>query len=282
MCLICIDLAKNVLTPKEARKHLGEMRVNMDKAHVDRGYEFAVLPDASAEVVRLDVEYPVGSVDDPPGKEGLAHLVEHLLFDIEVPRPGGKTSIEAELGRVALELDIAFQTVAGFGRDYAKRLVLQQILESRLQDLRAKQALTYGFSVDYEPRVGGGMWRISGEVDATRADEAAKAVMQILSQLRTDPESYRAAFVLARQKVLERLLVGGTGSLGVIERLEAAARFDLPDDFYDEVAKHVAALTLEAMPAFIAAELDEKRQVFGAFGNADAVAAALAAAKSAQ
>ena len=34
MCLICIDLAKNVLTPKDARRHLGEMRVKMDKAHV--------------------------------------------------------------------------------------------------------------------------------------------------------------------------------------------------------------------------------------------------------
>jgi predicted Zn-dependent peptidase len=180
-----------------------------------------------------------------------------------------------------LELDIAFPTVPGFGRDYAKRLVLQQILESRLNDLRAKQAITYGFGVDYEPRVGGGMWRITGEVDATRADEAARAVMQILSQLRSDPESYRAAFVLARQKVLESLLVGGTGSLGITERLEAAARFDLPDDFYDDVARHVAALTLKAMPAFVASELDEKREVFGAYGNADAVKAALAAAKPA-
>jgi hypothetical protein len=34
MCLICIDLAKKTLTPRDARRHLGEMRVNMDKAHV--------------------------------------------------------------------------------------------------------------------------------------------------------------------------------------------------------------------------------------------------------
>ena len=33
MCLICIDLAKKTLSPREARRHLGEMRVNMDKAH---------------------------------------------------------------------------------------------------------------------------------------------------------------------------------------------------------------------------------------------------------
>ncbi|HSN27583.1 MAG TPA: hypothetical protein VLT45_14925 [Kofleriaceae bacterium] len=34
MCLICIDLAKNALTAKEARRALGEMRVKLDKNHV--------------------------------------------------------------------------------------------------------------------------------------------------------------------------------------------------------------------------------------------------------
>ena len=34
MCLICIDLAKKTLTAKDARRHLGEMRVTMDKQHV--------------------------------------------------------------------------------------------------------------------------------------------------------------------------------------------------------------------------------------------------------
>lgn len=34
MCLICIDLAKNVLTAKEARRALGEMRVKLDRQHV--------------------------------------------------------------------------------------------------------------------------------------------------------------------------------------------------------------------------------------------------------
>jgi hypothetical protein len=33
MCLICIDLAKNVITPAEGRRALGEMRVKLDPAH---------------------------------------------------------------------------------------------------------------------------------------------------------------------------------------------------------------------------------------------------------
>ena len=34
MCLICIELAKQAMTPKEARRALGEMRVKLDAAHV--------------------------------------------------------------------------------------------------------------------------------------------------------------------------------------------------------------------------------------------------------
>ncbi len=29
MCIICVDLAKGVLTGKDARRHLGEMRVTL-------------------------------------------------------------------------------------------------------------------------------------------------------------------------------------------------------------------------------------------------------------
>ncbi|HLL22520.1 MAG TPA: insulinase family protein, partial [Kofleriaceae bacterium] len=68
----------------------------------NNGYRFAALPEPGASVVKVTVRYPVGSVDDPPGKEGLAHVVEHLLHEIEVERDGKKTSIDAELGRIAM------------------------------------------------------------------------------------------------------------------------------------------------------------------------------------
>jgi zinc protease len=71
----------------------------------DRGYQFVVLPEPHANVVRLDVRYPVGSIDDPVGKEGLAHLVEHLLTEVEVNRDGTATSIDGELARVALSFN---------------------------------------------------------------------------------------------------------------------------------------------------------------------------------
>lgn len=67
------------------------------------GYLVAVLEDRTSRLARIDVRYPAGSADDPPGKAGLAHLAEHLLYEFDVPRTtgSGSTSLYAEFGRVA-------------------------------------------------------------------------------------------------------------------------------------------------------------------------------------
>jgi zinc protease len=44
------------------------------------GFKALVLPRGHAPVVVCDLYYPVGSVNEPPGKTGLAHFVEHMLF----------------------------------------------------------------------------------------------------------------------------------------------------------------------------------------------------------
>src|SRR6476469_2788320 len=44
------------------------------------GFRALVLPRTHAPVVGCDLYYPVGSFDEPAGKTGLAHFVEHMLF----------------------------------------------------------------------------------------------------------------------------------------------------------------------------------------------------------
>ena len=44
------------------------------------GFKALVLPRTHAPVVVCDLYYPVGSVDEPAGRTGLAHFVEHMLF----------------------------------------------------------------------------------------------------------------------------------------------------------------------------------------------------------
>ncbi|MEZ4452025.1 MAG: insulinase family protein [Nannocystaceae bacterium] len=48
----------------------------------DNGLTLFVAPDPFTRVVQFDVRQAVGSRDDPTGKYGLAHFVEHLMFQV--------------------------------------------------------------------------------------------------------------------------------------------------------------------------------------------------------
>ena len=50
------------------------------------GLRFVIMPDTTTKLAEVDIRYDVGAREDPQGKAGLAHLVEHLMFQ---PRPDG-------------------------------------------------------------------------------------------------------------------------------------------------------------------------------------------------
>jgi zinc protease len=68
----------------------GEVRGQLPK----NGLRFVVMPDSTTPLVEVDVRYEVGSREDPPGKAGLAHLVEHLLFEQRPSGPGTPTLMQ--------------------------------------------------------------------------------------------------------------------------------------------------------------------------------------------
>ena len=47
---------------------------------LDNGLTVLVLPREGAPVVALQMTYRVGGVDEPVGKTGMAHVLEHMLF----------------------------------------------------------------------------------------------------------------------------------------------------------------------------------------------------------
>ena len=53
----------------------------VERYRLVNGLTVVLAPDPSLEEASVVVHYDVGSADDPPDKEGLAHLVEHLMFD---------------------------------------------------------------------------------------------------------------------------------------------------------------------------------------------------------
>ena len=56
------------------------------------GLEVVVIPDHRAPVVTHMLWYKVGSADETPGKSGLAHVLEHLMFKGTAKNPAGRFS----------------------------------------------------------------------------------------------------------------------------------------------------------------------------------------------
>ncbi len=69
------------------------------ESKLDNGLTLIVIPDHRAPVVTHMVWYRNGSADDPPGKSGIAHFLEHLMFKGTQKHPKGAFSeAVAEIG----------------------------------------------------------------------------------------------------------------------------------------------------------------------------------------
>lgn len=67
--------------------------------YLDNGLEVVVIPDHRAPVVTHMLWYHVGSADEEPGKSGIAHFFEHLMFKATKTYPAGEFSRKvAEIG----------------------------------------------------------------------------------------------------------------------------------------------------------------------------------------
>jgi zinc protease len=94
------------------------------------GLDVVVIPDRRAPVVTHMVWYRNGSADDPPGKSGIAHFLEHLMFKGTKAHPQGEFSL-----RVA---EIGGQENAFTGADYTA--FFQRVAKEHLGEMMAFEA----------------------------------------------------------------------------------------------------------------------------------------------
>ena len=135
------------------------------------GLELVVIPDHRAPVVTHMIWYKVGAADETPGKSGLAHFLEHLMFKGTAKHPAGQFStVVARMGgqenaftsndytgyyqRVPSE---QLKTVMEFEADRMTGLVLtdavvkpelQVILEERNQRIENSPRAQLGIQID--------------------------------------------------------------------------------------------------------------------------------------
>ena len=112
------------------------------------GMDVVVIPDHRAPVVTHMVWYRNGSADDPAGKSGIAHFLEHLMFKGTKKHPKGFSEAVAELGGqenafTSNDYTAYFQRVAkqhlgvlmGFEADRMKNLVLTDAVVNPERDV---------------------------------------------------------------------------------------------------------------------------------------------------
>ncbi|MEM7693404.1 MAG: pitrilysin family protein [Pseudomonadota bacterium] len=79
---------------------LGDLVIAPDAEtfRLDNGLEVVVIPDRRAPIVTHMMWYRVGSADEPPGKSGIAHYLEHLMFKGTDANPDGFSHIVSRVG----------------------------------------------------------------------------------------------------------------------------------------------------------------------------------------
>lgn len=72
------------------------MRARYHVHRTSAGYRLAVATLPAGECLSLSVHVPAGGRDDPPGRAGLAHFVEHMIFKGTARRDARRISLETE------------------------------------------------------------------------------------------------------------------------------------------------------------------------------------------
>jgi zinc protease len=94
---MAVASAATLLSPRGAKAETAGPQVV--QFMLQNGMDCLVIPDHRAPVVTHMVWYRVGSADEEPGKSGLAHFLEHLMFKGTEKNPSGHFSkILASLG----------------------------------------------------------------------------------------------------------------------------------------------------------------------------------------
>ena len=87
--LFAVFLAVLALAPANRAQALD---IDVASFTLDNGMQVVVIPDRRAPVVTHMVWYKVGAADEPQGKSGIAHLLEHLMFKGTLRFPEGEFS----------------------------------------------------------------------------------------------------------------------------------------------------------------------------------------------
>ena len=87
--LMLVSLAAPAFADQPATAEQKPEQAGVTDFMLANGMQIVVIPDRRAPIVTHMVWYKVGSADEPPGKSGIAHFFEHLMFKATKTYPEG-------------------------------------------------------------------------------------------------------------------------------------------------------------------------------------------------
>lgn len=90
------------------------------------GLRVVVVPDTRTNLVTVDMRYEVGAADDPPGRAGMAHYAEHVMWEAGVSGDGTATLADVALFSNASTMHSTTQfTATALDVDLARALEIE-------------------------------------------------------------------------------------------------------------------------------------------------------------
>lgn len=181
---------------------------------LDNGMEVVVIPDHRAPIVTHMVWYKIGSADEPPGKSGIAHFFEHLMFkatanhaagefDRAVSEIGGSNNAFTSYDYTAFHETVppsALEQMMGFEADRMRNLILTDDVIKTERDVILEERRS---RIDSNPQA-----VLDEEVDATLWQNQPYRIpvigwMQEMEQLnRPDAKAFYDAYYRPNNAVL--------------------------------------------------------------------------------
>lgn len=165
-----------------------------------------------------------------------------------------------------IRLNISYPVASGTAAEkYGLRLILAQMLNKRMSQVRSKLGSTYGTYAGYSRALGPSRFSIGGTIDASRAGESVKFIREQIEDLRNS-ENFKVEFAEARRVVLKKTMAVSNETGFLAYSLTQMAVFELGADNHDSLVREIANSTPAQVKTVLETELPPNKEVLAVLG----------------
>ncbi|MDB4960526.1 MAG: Peptidase, family [Myxococcales bacterium] len=133
LCMVALCACALGSHPPPAPPRTTNVKLAISSVELANGLRVVLVQDPRASEVQVTMRYQVGSIDDPAGQEGVAHLVEHLMFQQVL----GNQSLFARLEGIATHFNAS--------TTFDATTYVQRTDVSHLEEVLSIEAVRLGF-----------------------------------------------------------------------------------------------------------------------------------------